>query len=339
MKVLQGNWQNSSIKKELGKYLPEEIPNSPQRKFASLVVIREFESTAVLTTEGQVLDVELVRAGHNHPEAISRVLLQKRKQVAPERRTGRALNRERRALNREQDRGEECKYMEQMCGKCPDCLIYGYAATSGEGAQRSRVLTDSGFTIRPYEGMQRSITLNAINDTTKGGVWGSAFAEIEHIRPQVFFPTIETVTDVTPAEFLYVLRNILMTTRYGAESNRQGYVKNHVVAILFGEGELLSNLALTQGVYDLLYEQQGEKLHEFPLERSAVERAVLQVIEREVEQAYFPIHLYQGEAVQEMLASAREVWRSEEGKEAWLKELEEVQKKYLLEQPKKKKKK
>lgn len=324
MQILQGNWRDSSIKKELGKHLLQEIPLSPNRKFASLVVIREFESTAVLTTEGQVLDVELVRAGHNHPEAISRVLLQKRKQVAPERRTGRALN-------REQGWGEECKYMEQMCGKCPDCLIYGFAATSGEGAQRSRVLTDSGFAIRPYEGMQRSITLNAISDTTKGGVSGSAFAEREHIRPQVFFPTIETVTDVTPAEFLYVLRNILMTTRYGAESNRQGYVKNHVVAILFGEGELLSNLALTQGVYDRLYEQQGEKLHEFPLERSAVERAVLQVLEQEVAQAYFPIHLYQGEAVQEMLASARQVWRSEEGKEAWLKELKENHQKYLKE--------
>lgn len=176
----QGNWHDSVVKKELDKHLLQEVPLSPQRFYASVVVVREFDSTAVLTTEGQMLDVELVRSGQKHAELTSRVLLQKRKQVAPERRTGRAFNRER-------GWGNECKYMEQMCGKCPDCLIYGFAATSGEGAQRSRLLTDSGFAIRSYEGMQRSITLNAISDTTKGGVSGSAFAEREHIRPQVFF--------------------------------------------------------------------------------------------------------------------------------------------------------
>lgn len=316
------SWQESPVKKRLEAHLPGEIPILPMRRYVSVVILREFDSTAVLTTEGQTLDVEMVRSGRKYSEPISRVLLQKRKQIAPERRTGRAFHRDR-------SLGEGCDFMRSMCGKCPDCLIYGFAATSGEGAHRSRVLTDSGFTIRPYEAMQRSITLNAIDDSTRGGVSGSAFAEREHIRPQVFFPTIETAVDVTPAEFLYVLRNILTTTRYGAESNRQGFVNNHVVALLFGHGELISNLSLTQGVYDRLREKGGERFHEFPLERSEVEKAVMDVLEEEAKRSYLPVDLCAGEELVTLLDGVRDLWRNEEANAEWLQELESDQQAYL----------
>jgi CRISPR-associated protein Csc2 len=325
--ITQTGWQDSLVKQKLEKHLPSEIPLFPRRQCVSVVIVREFDSTAVLTTEGQTLDVELVRGGRKNKELISRVLLQKRKQIAPERRTGRAFNRDR-------GWGDKCAYMEQMCGKCPDCLIYGFAATSGEGAQRSRVWTDSGFAIRSYEAMQRSITLNAISDTTRGGVYGSAFAEREHIRPQVFFPTIETAVDVTPAEFLYILRNILATTRYGAESNRQGFVQNHIVALLFGRGEVLSNLALTQGVYDRLWERKGENLNEFPLERSEVVEAVLDVLEEEARESYLPVEICAGEELKALLASVRDLWRNEEANDEWLQQLENDQRVYLEKLPK-----
>ncbi|MBA4601739.1 type I-D CRISPR-associated protein Cas7/Csc2 [Thermoactinomyces mirandus] len=320
--ITQTGWKDSLVKKRLERHLPNEIPLYPKRQAVSLVIVREFDSTAVLTTEGQTLDVELVRSGRKNKELISRVLLQKRKQIAPERRTGRAFNRDR-------GLGEKCAYMEQMCGRCPDCLIYGYAATSGEGAQRSRVWTDSGFAIRSYDAMQKSITLNAIKDSTQGGVAGSAFAEREHIRPQVFFPTIETAVDVTPSEFLYILRNILATTRYGAESNRQGFVQNHVAAMLFGRGEVLSNLALTQGVYDRLLEKNGENFNEFPLERSEVTEAVLDVLNEEAHASYLPVEICTGEELQAFLASVRDLWRSEEANEEWLRELENDHQAYL----------
>ncbi|SEN14988.1 type I-D CRISPR-associated protein Cas7/Csc2 [Lihuaxuella thermophila] len=322
MKTIRESWKDSLVKSVFDKHLLQEIPNSPQRNYASIVVLREFSSTAVLTTEGQVLDVELLRSGHKQHQLISRVVLQKRKQIAPERRTGRAYN-------RQLGWGEKCSYMNQMCGKCPDCLIYGYAATTGEGAQRSRVLTDSGFAIRSYEVMQRSITLNAIQDTTKGGVAGSAFAEREHIRPQVFFPTIETAVDVTPSELVYILRNILTTSRYGAESNRQGYVENHVVAFIFGNSELCSNLSLTQRVYDRLFEQKNEQIHELPLDRLEVEEAVQSVLCELVEESYLPAHLYTGDELQSLLSSLRQLWRSEEGKKEWLEQLEKDHQTYL----------
>ncbi len=154
------------------------------RRYVSVVILREFDSTAVLTTEGQTLDVEMVRSGRKYSEPISRVLLQKRKQIAPERRTGRAFNRDR-------GLGEKCVFLNDMCGVCPDCLIYGFAATKKEGAHRSRVLTDSGFAIRPYEAMQRSITLNAIDDSTGEGFPAAPSPSGNTSGPRSFSPPLK----------------------------------------------------------------------------------------------------------------------------------------------------
>jgi CRISPR-associated protein Csc2 len=94
--------------------------------------------------------------------------------------------------------------------------------------------------------------LNAIQETTAGGIAGSAYASRENVLPQVFIPTVETLLDVTRDEFIYVLGNILKTTRYGAESNREGFVRNHVLGIYFSDVEIFSNLELTQMFYDAL---------------------------------------------------------------------------------------
>ncbi|AUS08812.1 type I-D CRISPR-associated protein Cas7/Csc2 [Laceyella sacchari] len=322
MKGFNVTWKDCVVKKVLDQHLLEEIPKSPQRVYVSMVILREFHSTAVLTTEGQHLDVEMVRAGRIKNQLLSRVVLQKRKQVAPERRTGRAFN-------RQMGWGETCDYMKPMCGECPDCLLYGFAAISGEGAQRSRVLTDSGFSIRQYEAIQRSITLNAIQDTTQGGIAGSAFAEREHIRPQVFFPTIETAVDVTSSELVYILRNILSTTRYGAESNRQGYVKNHIIGLLFTNTEIMSNLELTQRVFDYLIQEKGEKIHEEPLVQEEVRQAMLHALDEVVADSYLPTQLYAGEELESVLSGLRQLWKSEEGNREWLKNLAEDHQAYL----------
>ena len=140
------------------------------------------------------------------------------------------------------------------CGACPDCMLYGYAATTGAGSQRARVLTDSGFVVRDISQVMRNIKLNAIQDTIAGGIAGSAFASRENVLPQIFIPTVETLLDVTQIEFLYVLGNILRTTRYGAESNREGFIRNHILGIYFSDVELFSNLELTQRYYDVIAE-------------------------------------------------------------------------------------
>src|SRR6266581_6958538 len=71
-----------------------QIPRYRQNRFVQIVVLRETKSHAIFTTEGQTLDVERLQAGISNRKQVDRVVMYKRKQVAPERRTGKALLRD-----------------------------------------------------------------------------------------------------------------------------------------------------------------------------------------------------------------------------------------------------
>jgi len=250
----------------------QEIPRYRQNRYVQIVVLRETKSHAIFTTEGQTLDVERLQAGLVNRRQIDRVVMYKRKQIAPERRTGKALMRDLGILEelngqikieKNQVKPSDCQIMGGSCGYCPDCILYGYAATTGAGSQRARVLTDSGFVVRDELQVMRNVKLNAIQDTTAGGIAGSAFAGRENVLPQIFIPTVETLLDVTIPEFLYTLGNILKTTRYGAESNREGFLRNHILGVYFSDVELFSNLELTQRYYDALIQADGDNLPDY----------------------------------------------------------------------------
>src|SRR5437660_6038344 len=250
----------------------QQIPRYRQNRYVQIVIVRETKSHAIFTTEGQTLDVERLQAGITNRKQIDRVVMYKRKQIAPERRTGKALLRDLGILidvpGGKKDKGNktkrsECQIMGASCGSCPDCILYGFAATTGTGSQRARVLTDSGFVLRDIPQVMRNIKLNAIQDTIAGGIAGSAFASRENVLPQIFIPTVETLLDVTATEFTYVLGNILKTTRYGAESNREGFIRNHVLGVYFSDVELFSNLELTQLYYDVIAESAGGSLPDY----------------------------------------------------------------------------
>src|SRR5713226_1384540 len=263
--------QLTTILNQYNNAFHQEIPRYRQNRYVQIVVLRETKSHAIFTTEGQTLDVERLQAGLVNRRQIDRVVMYKRKQIAPERRTGKALLRDMDILTDivvgKDKKGKniiskrsECQIMGNSCGHCPDCILYGYAATKDTGSQRARVLTDSGFVVRDIPQVMRNIKLNAIQDTIAGGIAGSAFANRENVLPQIFIPTVETLLDVTETEFTYVLGNILKTTRYGAESNREGFIRNHVLGIYFSDVELFSNLELTQRYYDVIAEQDGGNL-------------------------------------------------------------------------------
>jgi CRISPR-associated protein Csc2 len=250
----------------------DQIPRYRQNRYVQIMVLRETKSHAIFTTEGQTLDVERLQAGIITRKQIDRVVMYKRKQIAPERRTGKALLRDMDILNdnaggkkdkSNKQKRSECQIMGASCGTCPDCILYGYAATKDTGSQRARVLTDSGFVVRDIPQVMRNMKLNAIQDTVAGGIAGSAFASRENVLPQIFIPTVETLLDVTSTEFTYVLGNILKTTRYGAESNREGFIRNHILGVYFSDVELFSNLELTQLYYDTLAESAGGNLPDY----------------------------------------------------------------------------
>jgi CRISPR-associated protein Csc2 len=85
----------------------------------------------------------------------------------------------------------------------------------------------------------------------------SRINEQDHVRPQTLFPAIITTRDLTTALFQYVLSNVLRTRRYGAQTTRTGTMTNHLVAVVLANGEITSNLRLTQAVYDGLLAREA----------------------------------------------------------------------------------
>jgi len=309
------------------------IPRTPTARYASVILLRETKSYAIFTTEGgEQQDVEQIPAGLTHPEPTSRLVMFKRKQVAPERRTGKALLRQYGVFPYAIQDGQvlygeeavqvkgyydDCYLTAGLCSHCPDCLTYGYAAIEGEGARKARVMTDTCFTVRPYELVQKQVKFNVIDEAkhTSGTI-----TEYDYTTPGVFLPAVETMVDLTADEFVYVLGNILRTTRYGKESSRQGYVRNHVLAIAFSDVELFANLEFTQAFYDAFVEA-GMDLAGDSLALPHFEKNALQIIQQLTTETAGRLTLVTGEELGAILGEVRELNRDEDRLAAFLKEL------------------
>lgn len=99
-------------------------------------------------------------------------------------------------------------------------------------------------------------------NSSKPGEITSRINQQDHIRPQVFFPSIVTLKDPTEASFLYVFNNILRTRHYGAQTTRTGRVRNELIGVIFADGEITSNLRWTQTIYDIMKDNQTLKSSE-----------------------------------------------------------------------------
>jgi CRISPR-associated protein Csc2 len=258
--------------------LASDYSDSPRGRYVSLVLIRRIESEAIFRTEGsgEAQNKEFVHAGLADQRLVRRVVISKRKQTAVERRTGRELLR-RHDLLYVPDNGESVCALNtnNPCGKCIDCMLYGYAAGGG-GAQRSRVITDDAFSLHPAPVVTDVRTFNAPFED--GTPWDreeerrmTGLGADEYTKPEAIFLEIETLKDVTREELGYVLGNVLRTTRYGAISSRIGKVQNVLAGVAFSDCELFSNLELTQAVYDAL-KGDAEELG-FPLSLDEVRAA------------------------------------------------------------------
>lgn len=230
------------------KFFHNEIPAKPMGKYAHFITIRITESYPLFQTDGE-LNKAKVRAGIAHQEAISRLAMFKRKQSTPERLTGRELLR-----NYKIGDWEKCDYNEDFSKTTPDCILYGFAIGDA-GSEKSKVVVDTAYSITPFEDSHLNFTLNAPYENgtmSRKGEVTSRINSQDHILPQVFFPSIVTLKDPTEAGFLYVFNNILRTRHYGAQTTRTGRVRNELIGVIFADGEIISNLRLTQKIYDLL---------------------------------------------------------------------------------------
>jgi CRISPR-associated protein Csc2 len=264
----------SAIEKYQQHFLPA-YSNYPHGRYISLFLLRQIESEAIFRTEGsgEPLSREFVHAGTQAgDEIIQRVVISKRKQTAVERRTGRELLRAHDLLFTDPKQKAKppspCALnRNNPCGKCMDCMIYGYAAGGG-GAQKSRVITDDAFSLHPAHTIIGTKQFNALFDNStmrdpESGDPSTSIGTDEYVKPEAVFLDIETIKDVTAVEFQYILGNILRSTRYGAISSRIGKVQNHIVGIVLSDCEMVSNLEWTQATYDAL--RNGADEPEFPL--------------------------------------------------------------------------
>lgn len=236
-------------------FFHKALPARPMGRYAHIITLRVTEGYALFQTDGE-LNKARVSAGAADETAMTRITLFKRKQTTPERLSGRELLRKAGLLSSSDDEKDEasCIYNVKSCKRCPDCITYGFAVGDG-GSEKSKVFSDTAFSLTDYASSHEVFTLNApYEDGTmsdKGEV-SSRINQQDHVKPQTIFPAVMTTRDLTPSLFEYVLLNVLRTTRYGATTTRGGTMQNHIVAIVLSDGEIFSNLLFTQRLYDTL---------------------------------------------------------------------------------------
>jgi CRISPR-associated protein Csc2 len=281
-----------SIEK-LNPVLALAYENFPKGRFITLVVLRTTYSETIFRTEGsgEPMCSEFVQAGLTNEIIIQRLVMTKRKQVAPERRYGREFLRAHDLLytKKVKEQGEEKEVIcslntNKPCEMCVDCFLYGFAAGGG-GAQKSRVWTEDAFSVLPASDIVGTRTINAIyengtmrlkrEEDTKASQ--SLVPDGEYIKPGVHFLDVVTLKDVTADELRYVIGNILFTSRYGAVSSRVGRMENEILGVFGSIRELPSTLELVQSTYDVLNKHLDRPL-EHPFNTNRLVTASKEVI-------------------------------------------------------------
>ena len=289
------------------------FPRLASGNYVHFLVVRHSQSFPIFQTDG-VLNTARTQAGldasnEKSKQSINRLVMFKRKQVTPERLTGRELLRSLSLTSATEGEGNFCEYNgEKSCKKCPDCILYGFAI-GDSGSERSKVYSDSAFSLSPYELSHRSFTFNAPFEggtMSEKGEMRFSINQQDHILPEVSFPTVETLRDPTLEGFIYVLGNLMRTRRYGAQESRTGTMTNHIVGIALCDGEIFSNLHFTQALYDSLDGDTARPISNLSAEATKVAENLLNqepVRKRQV---------ILGQQLDELLAEVNSLYQDEE---------------------------
>jgi CRISPR-associated protein Csc2 len=315
---------------ESANFFHTAIPYKPMGKYVHFLTVRVTESYPLFQTDGE-LNKARVRAGVNDKNTISRLSMFKRKQSTPERLAGRELLR-----NYGLVKPEDCEYNVKFGMNNPDCIIYGFAI-GDSGSEKSKVVVDTAFSITAFDESHETFTLNAPYENgtmaskgengSKPGEVTSRINQQDHIRPQIFFPSIVTLKDPTEASFLYVFNNILRTRHYGAQTTRTGRVRNELVGIVFADGEIVSNLRWTQAIYDQMKADNTLKTPD-PLDEDDVAQAAQTTIQALMGEEFIVHTDFIGEAFQPLLTEVKALTASEEGIRSILQQADKEAKAY-----------
>ncbi|MBD2530089.1 type I-D CRISPR-associated protein Cas7/Csc2 [Nostoc flagelliforme FACHB-838] len=321
------------------KFFQAEIPYKPMGKYVHFLTIRITESYPLFQTDAE-LNKARVRAGVKDKTTISRLSMFKRKQSTPERLVGRELLRNYGLMT-----AEECEYNVNFAMDNPDCIIYGFAI-GDSGSEKSKVVVDTAFSITAFDESHETFTLNAPYENgtmaskgengSKPGEVTSRINQQDHIRPQVFFPSIVTLKDPTEASFLYVFNNILRTRHYGAQTTRTGRVRNELIGVVFADGEITSNLRWTQAIYDQMKSNNTLNAPD-PLDEDDVITAAKNAIEALMADEFIVHTDFIGDAFVSLINEVKSLTGSEKGIQAILQKADAEAKDYAKKHISKKK--
>lgn len=232
-------------------YTLEKPEKKPKNRYVNLLILRELLSAARFTTDGTEANSAVIRIGEVE-ETVGKLF--GRKQVASDRRTAKAVQR---ALIADEMKKKKADWdgcsmeVTKMCQQCPECTLFGSAASEGGVSMTSRVMYDEAYTIRSLSAIVEEFFQNAPGDayvkTATSGI-----REPDFFKEGVLFPCVVTLKDVTLEEVLFFMNITDRNSRYGATGTRFGKVRNHILGVYAGGREGPSSLEVTREIILIL---------------------------------------------------------------------------------------
>ena len=238
-----------SFKEKIAGYTLEKPERKPKQNYISILLLRELQSAARFTTDGTEANSAIIRVG-DVEETVGKLF--GRKQVASDRRIAKALQRTliQDKMNEAVKKGtwDGCTMVvNSMCQRCPECALFGSAASEEGISITSRVMYDEAYTIRSIGTIVEEYFQNAPGDDYAKGAT-SAIREPDFFKEGTLFPCVVTLRDVTPEEGLFFLNITDRNVRYGATGTRFGKTRIHILGVYASRREGPSSLEVTRGI-------------------------------------------------------------------------------------------
>lgn len=248
------------FKEAIKPYTLERPEKKPKENYVSLLILRELKSAARFTTDGLEANSAVIRVG-NREETVGKLF--GRKQVASDRRKAKALQRTLIAEEMDKVVGKDgwngCTMkVNEMCQKCPECALFGSAASEEGMSITSRVMYDEAYTIRALSSIVEEFFQNAPGDDYAKEPT-TAIREPDFFKEGTLFPCVVTLRDVTPEEVLFFLNITDRNSRYGATGTRFGKIQNHILGIYASHREGPSSLEVAKEIALMLAKQGLDK--------------------------------------------------------------------------------
>jgi CRISPR-associated protein Csc2 len=257
-----------NFEKSLGAYTVDKPEKKPKDNYINILLLRELKSAARFTTDGSEANSAVIRI-QNGKECNVEATVGKlfgRKQVASDRRKAKAVQRLLISdeMIKAMDNGawDGCTMkVTEMCQKCPECALFGSAASDEKMSITSRVMYDEAYTIRALNTVVEEYFQNAPGDDYAKKPT-SGIRETDFFKEGTLFPCVITLKDVTPEEVLFFLNITDRNSRYGATGTRFGKMQNHILGIFAGHREGPSSLEVTRGIALKLAEKEPSEKNE-----------------------------------------------------------------------------